>query len=470
MSTHRSIIDESVLRTLRARVAGDVLTPDEDGYDEACTLWNAAVDRAPGVFVRAHTADDVATAIAAAREHDLPLGVRGGGHHVTGSALVDDGIVVDCTELTDVTIDPDAKTARVEPGARVSDVLAPAQEHGLAPVAGSAAQTGIAGSTLAGGIGWLRREHGLGVDALRSVDLVTADGDRITASATEHSDLFWGIRGAGSNFGVVTSFELELAAVGPEVAIAQPIYALEDAASVLAAYREWAADAPRAVTTLVALMHVPPLPVVPEEAVGAPVVMLFGVYAGDVEDGEAALAPLREFGDPIMDMSGPQPLAGVHEIARDLFPDGRRYSWHSIYATDLADDAIETLVDALANAPTEQCELGVWHLGGAIADVDDDATAFGFRDPEFMLAVDAAWEDPDDDATAIEWARDTWTELRAQAATVDGFYPGFPGFVDDHDERARMAYGDNLDRLRDLKAEYDPENVFASNLNVEPAN
>lgn len=279
----------------------------------------------------------------------------------------------------------------------MADVLDPAQEYGLSPVVGSAAQNGVAGSTLAGGIGWLRRAVGLGVDNLRSVEIVTVDGDVLTASESENSELFWAIRGGGANVGVVTSFEMELVEVGPEVAIAQVIYPIEAASHVLRSYRAYAAEVPDEVTTLVVLMRIPPLPMIPPEAIGVPVVMLYGVYAGPTEEGENAMAPLRELDEPMMDMSGPQLLAGVHEVARELFPDARRYSWPSLYATELTDEVIETMADDLVNAPSDESELGIWHLGGAIADVDGDATAFGFRDAEFMLSVGAAWDDPERD-------------------------------------------------------------------------
>ena len=459
--------DESAIADLSAAVTGDVITPDDAGYEEARKLWNGAIDRHPAVFVRAASTEDVATAIKTARKHDLPLSVRGGGHHVTGVALVDDGLVIDLSEMNEVAIDPETRTARVGPGARVSDVLDPAQEYGLSPVVGSAAQNGVAGSTLAGGIGWLRRAVGLGVDNLHAVELVTVDGDVLIASESENTDLFWAIRGGGANVGVVTSFEMELVEVGPEVAIAQVIYPIEAANDVLRSYRAYAAEAPDEVTTLVVLMRIPPLPMIPPEAIGVPVVMLYGVYAGPTKEGESVMAPLRELGEPMMDMSGPQPLAGVHEVARELFPDARRYSWHSLYATELTDDVIETMVNALLNAPSDESDLGIWHLGGAISDVDGDATAFGFRDAEFMLSVDAAWDGPERDEECTDWAREVWESLRDGSATVEGFYPGFPGFVEGA-ERARMAYGDNHNRLTEIKAKCDPENVFRHNLNVEP--
>lgn len=325
-----SPVDESAVSSLRAAVTGDVITADDAGYEAACRLWNGAIDRRPAVFIGPASTDDVATAIATARKQDLPLSVRGGGHGVTGAALVDDGLVIDLGGMNEVTIDPEMRTALVGPGARVSDVLDPAQTHGLSPVVGSAAQTGVAGSTLAGGIGWLRRKFGLGIDHLRSVELVTADGDVLTATEDHHPDLFWAVQGGGASVGVVTSFELELVEIGPEVAVAQLVFPIEDANDVLRSYRAYAAEAPNKVTTTVALLRVPPIPMAPPDLIGTPVVMVYGVHAGPIEDGEQALAPLRELGQPVLDMSGTQPLSSIHEVARLLFPDTRRYSWHSL--------------------------------------------------------------------------------------------------------------------------------------------
>ena len=467
MSTAATSLDESIVTDLRTAISGDITTADDAGYEEARHLWNGAVDRHPAVFVRAASTDDVATAIAAARDHDLPLSVLGGGHHVTGSALVDDGLVVDMSGMNDVTIDPESRTTRVGPGARVADVLTPAQEHGLSPIVGSAAQTGIAGSTLAGGIGWLRRKFGLGVDHLQSVELVTTDGTVLTVSADENPELFWAVRGGGATVGVVTSFELGLVEVGPEVAIAQLIYPIERAGDVLRAYRTHAAEAPDELTSLVVLMRIPPIPMVPPEAIGAPVVMVYGIYAGPVEEGERVMASFQDLGEPLMDMSGPQPLASVHEVARLLFPDARRYSWHSTYATELADDDLDAMVDALLAAPADECELGIWHLGGAISEVASDATAYPHRDAEFLLSVEGGWDDPASDDDCVAWARETWEDLWASSVTIEGFYAAFPGFVTE-DERARMIYGDNYERLASVAAEYDPDHLLGGGPTVEP--
>jgi FAD/FMN-containing dehydrogenase len=471
MSAITTPFDSSTVSELRTAVEGDVVTASDETYHEARAVWNGRIDRYPAAIVTVTSTDDVAAAIRFAREHDRQIAVRGGGHHVTGSAVVDDGIVIDCSALTDVAVDPSAQTVRVGAGVRVSDVLSATQEHGLAIPCGSAAHNGVAGSTLGGAIGWARRSHGLGVDGLRSVELVTVDGETVTASETEREDLFWGVRGGGANFGVVTSFEFDCFELGPEVAVAQVAYPAPDidaTTDLLGSYREYVADAPEEVTSMAIRTAVPPLPFVPVEFHGAPIVMFYAVYAGDAAEGEAVLEPLRTVGEPAMDLSGRMPFMAVHEIANELFPTGNRYSWHSLYADELSDDLVERVAEAGRTSPGPEAGLTVWHMGGAVSDVSADETAYAWRDAPFLVSIDAGWRDPAADEAHLSWAESIWDDLRESEATLEGFYPGFPGFVTG-EERARMAYGDNLARLAELKAEYDPENLLHSNLNVTPA-
>jgi FAD/FMN-containing dehydrogenase len=461
-------LEETLVSDLRAAVAGDVVVPGDEAYDGARALWNGRIDHHPAAVVRVTSTDDVAATLRFARDHGRELSVRGGGHHVTGSAVVDDGIVVDLSNLTDVSVDADERTVRVGAGCRVSDVLAATQEHGLAITCGSAAHNGVAGSTLGGAIGWVRREYGLGIDTLRSAELVTVDGEVLTASAEQYPDLFWGVRGGGANFGVATEFEFDCFELGPEVAVAQPIYAAPDDETVrdlLGRYREYVADAPRHVTSMAIVTSVPPLPFVPQKVHGAPVVMFYAAYAGDPAAGEEAMRPLREMGDPAMDMSARMPFLALHEIANELFPVGNRYSWHSLYADELSDDLLDRVTADAAARPPGEASVEVWHLGGAVSDAD--ATAYAHRDAEFLVNVGATWRDPAEDEAHLTWAESSWNDLRESPATREGFYPGFPGFASD-EERSRMAYGDNLGRLAALKAEYDPENLLHSNLNVAP--
>lgn len=471
MSVINPPLAESLVSDLRAAVAGEVITPTDESYHQARALWNGRLDRFPAAIVRVESTADVAAALRFAREHGRQIAVRGGGHHVTGSAVVDDGIVIDLARLTDVAVDPEARTVRVGAGCRVSDVLSETQQHGLAITCGSAAHNGVAGSTLGGAIGWVRREHGLGIDGLRSVELVTVNGDVLTASETEHPELFWGVRGGGANFGVVTSFEFDCFELGPEVAVAQPIYPAPDEATVrdlLGQYREFVAEAPREVTSMAIVTSVPPLPFIPQEAHGAPVVMFYAAYAGDPAEGEEIMRPLREMGEPAMDMSARMPFLALHEIANELFPVGNRYSWHSLFAEEASDDLIDRIAATAAERPEGETSIELWHLGGAVSDVASDATAYAHRDAEFMLGVSATWRDPAADEAHLAWAESSWNDLRESEATQEAFYPGFPGFVTG-EGRSRMAYGANLERLAELKAEYDPENLLHSNLNVVPA-
>lgn len=470
MSVITTPLDTSLVTDLRAAVAGDVIAPGDETYHQARALWNGRIDRFPAAIVQVRSTDDVAAALQFARRHGRQIAVRGGGHNVTGSAIVDDGIVIDCSTLTEVTVDPAARTVRVGAGARVSDVLSATQEHALAISCGSAAHNGVAGSTLGGAIGWTRRKRGLGVDGLRSVELVTVDGETLTASETENEELFWGVRGGGANFGVVTTFEFDCFDLGPEVAVAQVAYPAPDtetATGLLRSYREYVADVPDEVTSMAIRTAVPPLPFVPAEFHGAPIVMFYAVYAGDAAEGEELLRPLREVGEPAMDLSARMPFMAVHEIANELFPTGNRYSWHSLYADELSDDLAERIAEAGASSPGPEAGLTLWHMGGAVSDVPPDGTAYAWRDAEFLVSIDAGWRDPAADEAHLSWAESTWNDLRASDATLEGFYPGFPGFATG-EERARMAYGDNLDRLADLKAEYDPENLLHNNLNVTP--
>jgi FAD/FMN-containing dehydrogenase len=462
---------DSFVSDLRAAVVGDVIAPGDDAYDAARAVWNGRVDRFPAAIVRVASTADVAAAVRVARERDRELSVRGGGHHVTGSSVIDDAVVVDLATLTDVTLDVEARTVRVGAGCRVADVLSVTQDHGLAIVCGSAAHNGIGGSTLGGAIGWVRRARGLGVDGLRSAEVVTVEGEVLRASPDEHADLFWGVRGGGANFGIATAFEFDCFELGPEVAVAQVAYPAPDAAAVaalLGQYREFAAAAPREVTGMAIATSVPPLPFVPQEFHGAPIVMFYAAYAGDPVEGEAALRPLRELGEPAMDLSGRMPFLALHEVANELFPVGIRYSWHSLYASDLSADLIERVAASAVTRPGSEAAMEVWHLGGAVADVPGDATAYAARDAAFLVSVGATWRDPDEDDAHLAWAETAWRSLRESDATLEAFYPGFPGFVAGA-ERARMAYGDNLDRLAELKTRYDPENLLHNNLNVTPA-
>ncbi|WP_394327980.1 FAD-binding oxidoreductase [Halogranum amylolyticum] len=453
--------------SLEGRVAGRLIRPGDAGYDEARAVWNGLVDRYPAAIVRCTGTADVVACVDVAREHGAPISVRGGGHNVAGTAVCDDGIVVDCSELRGVWIDPDARRVRVQAGATLADVDRETQLFGLAVPLGVVSDTGVAGLTLGGGFGHLSRSYGLSCDALRSADVVTADGDVLTASAEEHPDLFWALRGGGGNFGVVTSFEFEAYPVGPEVMACFVVHPAENAPELFRKYRAFCADAPDEVGLLAFTMWVPDDEAFPEDARGKPGVGFLGSSIGPTDEGAEAFEPVRAFDTPLVDFSGVMPFTELQQMLDEDYPDGRRYYWKSLYLSGLTDEAIETIVAAAETAPSKLSTVDVWQLGGAISRVDDDATAIGWRDVPHMLGIEANWDDPADDEANVEWARTLWAEM--QPYSPGGLYINFPGFGEEGDDLVRAAYGDNYERLADVKARYDPENLFRSNQNVEPS-
>jgi FAD/FMN-containing dehydrogenase len=465
--TRTSELSDEAVAEFETSLRGSLVTPDDERYDETRTVWNGLVDKYPTLVVRCQGAADVAKAVQFASDHDLPVSVRGGGHHQAGSSLVDDGLVVDCTEMNHVRVDPEERVAQVGPGCRARDILLETQHYGLATPTGSAGDVGVPGSTLGGAIGWMRRKHGLGIDALQSVELVTPDGELVTASADENEDLFWAVRGGGGNFGVVTNFEFELYEVGPIVAGLGVFYPGEEAESVLSEYGELAQDAPDEVTTLALKSHVPALPPMPDELVGEDAVAIMGCYVGDPEEGMAALQPFREITAPLLDMSEPMPYLMLHQLGSMLFPEGRNYCHRSCFVDDLSEEVVEAIVDHAEAAQSPLSGVGVWQLGGAISDVESDETAYPHRQAEYMITVESNWDDADADAN-IEWARAGDDLLRRLGGY--GAYAGFTGVSarETEDVTARV-YGENYDRLAQVKARYDTSNSLDKNVNVDPA-
>ena len=449
---------------LRREVRGSVRTFDEDGYDEARRVWNGLVNRYPAVIVRCANVADVVAAVNFARTNDLLVAVRGGGHNVAGDGVCDDGVVVDLSEMKGIHVDPGDRRVRVEPGVRLGELLDATQEFGLAVPAGMASDTGVSGSTLGGGMGWLRRKYGLGIDSLLSATVVTAGGDVLTADESRNSDLFWALRGGGSNFGVVTSFEFRLHPVGPEVATAMVYYA--DPSEVLRSYREYAASAPDEVTTIAFCTAAPDDLNVPEESRGDPAVGVMGCYAGPVKDGEAALAPLRNLGDPVADYSEVTTFRALHE-SEGVYPRGRNYYWKSAFFDELTDECVDRIVEWAGKAPSKRSSLTLWQFGGEMSRVDADGTAFAGRDAAFMLSVEANWDDRMACERNVSWAREAWADLRRFSS--GGLYVNFAGFGEEGEDLVRAAYGDNYDRLAEIKRTYDPTNLFRHNRNVEPA-
>jgi FAD/FMN-containing dehydrogenase len=445
--------------------AGELLAPGDERYDEARKVWNGAIDRRPALIAQCNSAGDVVAALRHARERDMVVAVRGGGHGVAGLAVCDDGLVVDLSPMRGIVVDPAARTARAQAGVLWGELDGATQEHGLATVGGIVTHTGIAGLTLGGGIGWLMRRHGATVDNLIGAEVVTADGEVLRASADEHPDLFWGLRGGGGNFGVVTSFDYRLHAVGPTVLAGPVYYALEDAPEVLRFYRDYIADAPDELTTILNLRHAPPLPFLPAEVHGRPVVAVIVCYAGSLERGEELLAPLRRFGSPIVDAIGPRPYVELQELFNAAVPHGWHYYWKSWELPPLQDEAIDTLVEQAEQITNDRSYIIVFQLGGAVGRGPD--AAFAQRDAAHDVNINAAWlPDEPEPERHVAWARGCFAALEAQAA--GRAYVNFLG--DEGQERVRAAYGEEkYARLAALKRIYDPDNVFRLNQNIEPA-
>lgn len=442
---------------LRARFQGRIIGPDDAGYDEARRIWNGMIDKRPALIAQSAATSDVVAAVNLAREKDLAVAVRGGGHNVSGNATCDDGIVIDLRPMNDVSVDPDRRIARAGGGAKWSEYDQQTQRHGLASPGGAISSTGIAGLTLGGGFGWLSRSYGLACDNLASAEVVTADGKVLTASADENPDLFWGIRGGGGNFGVVTRFDYRLRPVG-DLYAGLVLYPRNKAREFLRVFAELTAGAPDQLSTMAAFLSTPD---------GDPVVGVFCVYHGAVEAGERVLAPLRAFGSPLLDDIGPKAYTVVQKSFDDGFPAGNRNYWKSSYLSAVGDEAIEVLVENANRAPSPMCLVALEHmLGGAVSRVGAADTAFGNRDAEYNLLILGISDDPGLDDANKAWARSAWKAV--QPFSTGGVYVNYM----DRDELARIsdAYGaSHYARLVEIKKRYDPENLFRLNQNIAPS-
>jgi FAD/FMN-containing dehydrogenase len=450
---------------LRGKVRGTVALPGEDGYEVARTIWNAMVDRRPGLVVRCLGAVDVINAIKLARDEKLLLAVRSGGHNIAGNAVCDGGLLIDLSLMKSVRIDPVSRTARVEPGATLADFDKEAQEFGLVTPLGINSTTGVAGLTLGGGFGWTTRKFGLTIDNLISADVVTADGKLVRASETENPDLFWALRGGGGNFGVVTSFEFELHPLGPEVLSGLVVHPLEKAPELLPEFRRIAKQAPDELTTWVVMRKAPPLPFLPAEWHGKEVLIFAACYSGDMKEGEKAMKALRGLGKPIADVVSPHPFAAWQAAFDPLLTPGARNYWKSHDFADLPDAAINVILDAVRQLPSPECEVFIAHVGGAMARVAANATAWPNRDAHFIMNVHTRWRDKAQDQGCIAWARHLF-EAAAPFASGSVYVNFMP---DDEKDRVEKAYGTNYRRLAEIKRRYDPGNLFRMNQNIRPA-
>lgn len=455
------------LTGLSELLQGELILPGDPDYDGARQLWNGVFDTRPAAIARCVGASDVAKAVRFGRELGLPIAVRGGGHNVAGTGSADGGLVLDLSAMRTVAVDPDERTVVVGGGATLGDVDGATQAHGLAVPFGVVSETGVAGLTLSGGMGWLRRRHGLTCDNLIRAEVVTADGQIVTASEDGNPDLLWGLRGGGGNFGVVTSFTLRSYPVGPDVFLCFVIYPAERALDVFGGVRDFMAAAPDDVAPIAFLGRVPEGEAFPAAAHGRPFAAIGCVHPGQPAEGERAFRRLRDLGEPIVDLSDTLPYVQAQRLLDEDYPAGRRYYWKSIELAGLSDDAIRILMASAEVSPSGLSTIDVWFQGGAMAAVAPDATAYGDRSAPILIGVEANWEGAQHDDANIAWARGCVEDLRP--FSTGGTYLNFPGFLDEHDAQVQAAYGANLERLTRLKREYDPDNVFRINHNVAPA-
>ncbi|MEV0797801.1 FAD-binding oxidoreductase [Kribbella sp. NPDC050281] len=447
---------------------GRLITADHTDYNAARAVWNGVIDRRPRLIARCSGTADVVAAMRFAHDHDLEIAVRGGGHNVAGTAVCDDGIVIDLSAMRAVWVDPAGRTAWVQGGALWSDVDHETQAHGLATTGGIVSHTGVAGLTLGGGLGWLMRKHGLAVDNLLATEVVTAEGSIVRASTDDHPDLFWALRGGGGNFGVVTSFQFALHSLGPDVVAGAVFWAAEDTAAVLRFYRDFVAEAPDELGTVVRLGTVPPWPDIPDHLHWRPAIAVACCYAGAVEDGERAVRSLRRFGTPLADLVAPTPYVAHQSAIDDTVPHGWHYYWKSTNLAGLSDAAIAVIAEHAYTAGSARSYAAMFHLGGAIARVPQDATAYAGRDVPHNIVIEGVWLP--DQAAELAAAETAWARRFLQALEPHRAAGVYINFLDaDDDSRIREAYGDHTyRRLVEVKSKYDPENTFHHNKNIHP--
>src|SRR5947209_4912768 len=451
-------LDEAAFR-------GVVLRPGDPDYDGHRKSWNGSFDKHPAAIVRCAGVADVIAAVKHGRESGLPVAVRSGGHSFPGLSVADDALMIDLSPMKGVRVDPEKRTARVQAGVLLGELDRETQAFGLAVPSGIVTHTGVAGLTLGGGIGWIMRKHGLSVDQLVSVDVVTADGEFVKASADENEDLFWGMCGAGANFGIVTEFEFRCVPLGPQILAGPIFWPMEKSGEVLRFYRDWVAEAPDELMTIVIHRKAPPLPFVPEELHGKPVVMVACCWAGGVEDGERAIRPLKEFGKPVADVCTPKPFLTHQSMFDPSFVPGRWYYFKSCDVPALTDEIIDITVEHCSRISSPLTSFPIWQMGGAVARVGEDETAFNGRGAGFTYNIGACTATTEGFDEERDWVRSFWSALEPHFTTV---YVNF--LMDEGEDRVRQAYGaEKYERLRALKRKYDPDNFFRINQNIPPA-
>jgi FAD/FMN-containing dehydrogenase len=461
----RKVLDMDAIHSLASHLKGDIIVPGDETYEKARRVWNGMIDRLPGMIVRCGGAADVTAAVHFARDNNIKLSVRGGGHNVAGLAVADDGMVIDLSGMRSVHVDPPGRTARAEGGATLGDLDRETQAFGLSVPLGVVSKTGVAGLTLHGGMGWLTRKYGMTIDNLLSADVVTADGRLLRAGPDENADLFWALRGGGGNFGIVTSFEFRVHPVGPEVWLGVPMYPLEKAEDAMRFFREYMKTAPEDLGAIAVFWSVPPVPVIPQELHGKPVLIFLSCYHGPFEEGEKALKPLREFDKPLADLSTSMKFSDVQKFLDPDYPDGRLYYWKSLHMRELTDEAIRAMAAYAGERPSPITSIDVWCLDGAPGRVGMDETPFSHRDAPYLFAIESNWDDPAGSEKNIAWTRKVFQEIKQYS--TGGTYLNFPGFNEEKEELVKGAYGKNYERLRTIKRKYDPDNVFRGNFNIK---
>ena len=449
---------------IKGMVRGNVLVPNDTGYDEARQIWNAMIDRRPALIAQCVQADDVPPIIQFARKNRLELTIRGAGHNIAGNSICDNGVTIDFSKMKSVRVDAGKRRAYVEPGATLANFDEAVQAYGLATPVGINSTTGIAGLTLGGGFGWLTRKYGMTIDNLVSVDMVTADGKKLRASENDNADLFWAIRGGGGNFGVVTQFEFQLFSVGPEIVAGLIVFPFSQAKQILTRYRQFVNSATEELNVWVVLRKAPPLPFLPENVHGKEVVVLPIFYCGAAAEAEKLIAPLRAFGNAHGEHIFPQPYVQWQKAFDPLLTPGARNYWKSHNFTEIADGALNFIIEYAGKLPSPQCEILIGLIAGAPNRVAPNAMAYGHRDAKFVLNVHGRWDEAKDDQRCIGWAREFFNASKPYASA--GAYVNF--MTEEEGDRIAAAYGANYNRLVEIKRRYDPENVFHLNQNIKP--
>lgn len=460
-------VKEKQVEEFKANFKGPLLTSVDEEYDEVRKIWNGMIDKKPALIARCLGVADVIAAVNFARENNILISVRGGGHNVSGSATNDGGIMIDLSLMKGIRVDAKNRSVHAQGGSTMADLDRETQVFGLVAPSGVVSTTGIAGLTLGGGLGWLRKKYGLSIDNLLSVDIVTADGNTIHANENQNADLFWAVRGGGGNFGIVTSFEFRLHPVGPMVTLCSPFYPVEEAKDILPVWKEFMEKSPDEVSSQALFWTIPPAPDFPSEVHGRRVLILTAVHCGPIEVGKKVLDPLRKISTPLVDLSTPIPWTSLQGMFDPFFPKAEQhYYFKSTYLDNLDDKTVDTMLPKATNPPQPMILIAIWHLGGKMSRIDDSETAFTGRNSNYLFSVDCIWNDPSADEEVVSYARDFLQEM--QAFSSGGLYVNFSGFGEEGEQLVKLAYGENYEKLVKIKRKYDPDNIFRMNQNIKP--